>query len=281
MRLLKKPIYTLLLILIAWSAAYISQIHHDTWRFYSPSKLEISYNEFIEPQPLSPMVARAASLGATEFVADLYWLQLIQYYGGGIPSDQYRKLAELFDTITELAPRFAQAYITGLLVLPGEGFVDEAIALGEKGETNLPDRWEMPYYTGLVHHIYRKDYQLAGEKFMQAAQLEGAPAITKLFAGIYFNEADQRKTAYMIFQTVIETSDDEFAIERAEKYLDHLDNIFLLEEKINEYQQRFQRRPDTLNRLVQAGLIERVPTSPLGVEYSYDPETGTVEGSRN
>ncbi|MEX0594640.1 MAG: hypothetical protein WD157_00885, partial [Patescibacteria group bacterium] len=218
-----------LIVLIAWSVAYISQINYDAWRYYSPSVLNTSFNEFIEPQPLSPQNTRLISFGATEFAANIYWLQLIQYYGGGTPYGQYRKLPELFDTVTELSPNFQQAYITGLIILPGEGFVDQALSLGEKGQKNLPDSWEMPYYTGLVYHIYKKDYAQAGAKFNQAATFAGAPAITKLFAGIYFKEADQRKKAYLIFQTVVATSEDQYIIARAEKQLAHLDGIFTLE----------------------------------------------------
>jgi len=268
--------YALLAVISLWAIAYISQINFDAWRFYSESKIRTTYNEYIEPQPLSPNKARIASFGATEFAADLYWLQLIQYYGGGTPYGQYRKLAELFQTITELAPRFKQPYITGLIILPNEGYVNEAIALGLKGQENLPDSWEMPYYTGLVYHIYKKDYAKAGESFLRAAQSPNAPVITQLMAGIYFKEANERKRSYLIFQSVLETSTDKFVIERAQNYLAHLEGIFALEAAVAKYKKQYGQLPSSLTDLLAKKIIKSLPHSPLNATYTYNPKTGEI-----
>lgn len=268
--------YSLLAVIGCWVIAYSSQLHYDTWRRYGEAKIPATYNEFIEPQPLSAETARIASFGAAEFTANLYWLQLIQYYGGGDPYGKYRKLAELFQTVTDLSPRFEHAYVTGLIILPGEGFVDEAIALGEKGQQVLGDSWEVPYYTGLVYHIYKKDYAKAGEAFTKAAAFADAPPLTKLFAGIYFKEADQRKKAYLIFQTIIATSDNDFVVERAERYIVHLDGIFTLENAVAKFRETFGRLPESLDELVSRGTLNSLPVSPLSITYTYDPSTGAV-----
>lgn len=265
-----------MMVVVFWGVAYLSQLHYDTWRFYSPTKLSVSYNEFIEPQPLAGNSARLASFGATEFLADVYWLQLIQYYGGGTPNGQYRKLAETFFAVTELAPKFKQAYVTGLIILPGEEFVEQAVALGERGQRSLPEAWEIPYYTGLVHHIYRKDYAAAAKEFDQAAALPDAPPITKLFAGIYYKQAAERQTAYLIFQTILATSDNDYVKERAEKYLEHLDGLFALEKAVNDFHVRFHRYPTGLNELVVRGMLAELPKSPLTVDYGYNPTTGAI-----
>jgi hypothetical protein len=273
----------------AWLAAivfaglsYAAQLQYDTWRRFSPPKVHATYNEFIEPQPLSPALARAASFGATEFVADWYWLQTIQYYGGGDPYGKYRKLAELFNTVTDLSPKFKDAYQTGLIILPGEGFVNEAIALGEKGQKNLPDSWEMPYYTGLVYHMYKKDFVKAAEQFQHAAALPSAPANARLFAGIYYNKANDRQTAYLIFKTVYDSTQDEFIRDRAKKYVLHLEAYFTLEDGIAAYKKQFGRLPSSLDELVSKKIIAGVPESPLGVSWAFDPKTGQLgEGKRN
>ncbi len=270
-----------LVVVFLWGAAYLSQLHYDTWRLYSPAKITVDYNEFIEPQPLSGNSARLASFGATEFLADIYWLQLIQYYGGGTPNGQYRKLPELFSTITELAPHFKQAYVTGLLILPGEGFVDQALALGEKGQQFLPDAWELPYYTGLVYHIYQKDFTAAAKEFEKAAAIADSPPIAKLFAGIYYKEANQRQTAYIIFQTILATSDNDFVRERAAKYLQHLDGMIALEKAVAQFHSQFGRYPTSLGELVAKQIISELPKSPLVIEYTYDSVTGAVGEAAN
>jgi tetratricopeptide (TPR) repeat protein len=267
--------------LIGLVLAYVAQVQFDTWRFYgSSSKVAVSANVYIEPQPLGARTARLASFGAHEALADWYWLKLIQYYGGGDPSGRYRKLAELFDVITELSPKFLPAYQTGLLILPGEGFVDEAISLGEKGKANLPQQWEMPYYTGIVHHIYRKDYVRAAEEFERAAALPDAPPIARLFAAIYYNQADQRQTAYQIFQTLHETSDSEFVRERASKYMEHLSIYFSLEDAIAQFQTRFGRYPVSVEELVQQRIIPEVPQSPLNQSFVINPSNGQLSEAK-
>jgi tetratricopeptide (TPR) repeat protein len=163
-----------------------------------------------------------------------------------------------------------------LVVLPNEGYVDEALKLGAKGEVNLPDSWEMPYYSGLVYHIYKKDYAKAGEKFLLAAQYPDAPVITKLMAGIYFKEANERQRSYIIFQSVLETSDDQFVIERAKSYLTHLEGIFALEKAVANYQKRFNALPKSLTELVTKKILPELPRSPLNASYTYNAETGEI-----
>ena len=272
---------TILWVLVFWGLSFVERINYDSWRRYSPPKLlGVDYNVYIEPQPLSPSLAKAVSFGSTEFLADYYWLTLIQYYGGGTPNGKYRKLAELFSLVTDLSPKFQQAYQTGLIILPGEGFPDQAIQLGEKGKNNLPDSWEMPYYTGLVHHIYKKDYVSAAKEFQIAATKKDAPPITQYFAGIYYKEADQRQLAYQIFKTVHDTTKDDFVRERSGKQLLHLEMIFFLEDVATKYRQQFGRYPSTLQDLVTKQIIKEVPASPLGVNFVIDPQNGTVSESR-
>ncbi len=270
------------LALIALVLAYVVQINLDAQRFYSSStaKVEVSLNYFIEPQPPSPTNARLTSFGATEFMADWYWLKIIQYYGGGDPGGQYRKLAEMFHLVTELSPRFTAAYQTGLLILPGEGFVDEAIALGKKGQDRLPERWEMPYYTGLVYHISKKDYAAAAAEFERAATKQGAPAITKLFAAIYYKEANSRQTAYQLFKTIYETGETEFARERAAKYVEHLNIYFMLEDATRRFYSEIGRYPKNADELLSARYVESIPPSPLNQTFLIDPVTGTISETK-
>ncbi|OGD63087.1 hypothetical protein A3A71_03825 [Candidatus Berkelbacteria bacterium RIFCSPLOWO2_01_FULL_50_28] len=268
--------FSVLLIIVALVLTYVVQIRYDTWRRYGDPKINVSFNQYIEPQPLSPVLARAVSFGATEFVADYYWLKTIQYYGGGDPYGKYRKLAELFNLVTDLSPKFTQAYQTGLIILPGEGFVDEAIALGKKGEKNLPESWEMPYYTGLVYHMQKKDYINAAREFKKAAVLPGAPPIVKLFVGIYYNLGDERKLAYEIFRTVYQTTDSAFVKERAAKYVAHLKIVFELEDAVKKFRRVNSRVPDSLPELVTTGFIKRIPASPLTVKLSINPKTGAI-----
>lgn len=267
-------------VIFFFGLSYVAQIQHDSAVHNRSIEVTVAFNELIEPQPLSPAATRAASFGSNEFAADIYWLKLIQYYGGGDPAGRYRKLAELYNTVTDLSPKFMAAYLSGLLVLPGEGFVNEALMLGEKGRQNLPESWEMPYYTGLVYHIYKKDYVRAATEFTAAAELPGAPANTKLFVALYYKEADQRRLAYELFKTLYETATDDFIKDRALKYVGHMDGIFALEDAVANFQTRFKRLPSSLNELVEQKILPTLPVSPFGFEYRYDNATGKINDGK-
>jgi len=268
------------LILAGFLLSYLGQLNFDSWQRFTYRPLNTTYNVYIEPQPLSPQAARVIGFGADEFVASWYWLSMIQYYGGGDPQGKYRKLAELFNTITELSPKFLAAYRMGLLILPGEGFVDQALDLGAKGKRNIPDSWEIPYYLGLDLHMYRKDYAAAAKEFELAASKPNAPANARYFAAIYYNQADERQTAYQLFQSIYENSQDNFIKERAKKYLDHLTIIFYLQDSINKFRSNYGRYPNSLNELVSKRVIPEIPVSPLGRAFTLDPSTGTISDDK-
>ncbi len=255
---------------------FLGQLNYDAWNAFAAPTIPTSLNNYIEPQPLSGNTAKIAALGENEFLANIYWLELIQYYGGGDPSGKYRKLPDLYNTITDLSPKFLTAYQNGLLVLPGEGFVDQAIALGKKGEENLPNSWEIPYYLGLDYHIYKKDYVAAAEEFTKASKLPGAPANTAYFAALYYSQTDQRKISYDLFLNIAQTSTDPYLKDRAQKYADHLAITFSLQDAITAFQNKYHRNPNSLQDLVDKKIINNIPVSPLGFPFNYDSKSGQI-----
>src|SRR5690606_690589 len=61
---------------------------------------------------------RPLACGFNELVADAVWLRALQYYGEHRASDRrYPYLETLFQTLTDLDPRFVNAYIFGALTL--------------------------------------------------------------------------------------------------------------------------------------------------------------------
>lgn len=78
-------------------------------------------DEIVEHPDLLPdsKTAKATSTGFKNLVADLYWLQAIQYIGGNAVSAEYKKyLFVILDLITDLNPYFESPYIIGQLLLP-------------------------------------------------------------------------------------------------------------------------------------------------------------------
>ena len=63
--------------------------------------------------------AKISSFGFMNMMADMYWLQTIQYIGGNVISGEYKKyLFAMMNLITDLNPYFEHPYIIGQLLLP-------------------------------------------------------------------------------------------------------------------------------------------------------------------
>jgi len=60
------------------------------------------------------------------------------------------------------------------------------------------------------------------------------------------------------------------------KSVTHQDNLMYLKNKLNTYKRQNGRYPDSLQKLVDEGFIERIPEPPAGMQYDYDPATGKI-----
>jgi len=56
----------------------------------------------------------------------------------------------------------------------------------------------------------------------------------------------------------------------------HQDNLLYLKNKINTYKRQNGKYPDSLQKLVDQGFIDKIPEPPAGMQYQYDPSTGAV-----
>lgn len=279
---ISQKILNFVLIVAVLDGIILTQLFYDGWRMAFARKPDVSENIMIEPHPLPANVLKKASIGLNNLMADILWIQTIQYYGGGDPSGKYRKLPKMLDTLTDLDPKFAAPYGFGLLVMPGEGFTKEAVALGEKGMKNkaLKDNWEIPYYLGLTEHFNLKNHTKAAEYLKIAADRPGAPEITKLMSGIYFAQANDRTTAYNLYVVVYKTSKNKYVKERAKTYLDHMQLIFALEKAATIYKEKIGSFPQNLQDLVIQKIIPEIPIDPLERGFVIDPKTGIVSDAK-
>ena len=182
----------------------LAQLFYDSWKMAYGKKPNVSENVLIEPHPLPADVLKKSSLGLNNFIADIIWLETIQYYGGGLPYEKYRKLGQLVTLTTEMDPRFEYPYEFGLTVLPGEGFTKEAVSLGEKG-LNSPyfkNSWEIPYTLAMVERTNVKDNLKAAQYFEIAAKRPGVPEMAAVMAGLNYEKVDQRLVAYDLYKGI-------------------------------------------------------------------------------
>jgi len=174
----------------------------------------------------SASAVRAVDLGLDTAAASLVWLKINQGVYTWLGKDApYERFSNEIQTLTDLDPKWAYPYSFGVLLLPGLGQKELAVKLGEKGLENVKDDWRIPYYMAIVYHSSFKDRLNAAKYFAVAAMVPGAPENVKKMPTIYGTSKNRVEEMIQIWQTVLESSDNELLKEQAQKYILYLEEL--------------------------------------------------------
>lgn len=280
----KKTIAGLILIAILIAVSIPFQLRIDDIRGKFRSVEESLY--------LTSSSLKKVSLGYTELLADIYWLRALQYFGERRTDEQNPELLyHYFDIITDLDPRFVNAYRYGgtFLAEPppfGLGYFDKGVDLMEKGRKNNPENSRLPLEEAFLYYFYPKDYQKAAELFREAAEKPGVgpgrKASMKGMAASAHAKGGNRELSKEIWEIIYETSPSEGRRNFALRNLQEIDTMEIedrLTAALKEYQKTYGRLPETPDDLVASGLLkEGLPESLIGGEFIIAPE---IESVRN
>jgi tetratricopeptide (TPR) repeat protein len=224
-----------------------------------------------------------ASLGYQSLMADVLYLWSIQYYGHHRTNEGRKYLWRIFDVITDLDPRYQDAYLTGALVMASDMADPEmAIELLKKGADENPDDWI--YWVEAAHYAWidLEDYPRAAGYFDRALEKKGVPAfIRRARAGMseYAGQSDQALALWVDIYRDAEAHDDDRIMAIAWQHVYDLDaaiDIERLEAAVGRFRADRGRFPQSLQELVSARLIDRLPRTANDEDYVYEPATGAV-----
>ena len=234
----------------------------------------------------SPSVVKALALGYDGLVADVYWMRAIQYYGRREEAARrlirYKNLPALLDIVTTLDPKMVDVYRAGSIFLGepeplGSGKPLEAIRLLDKGIAQLPGDWRLRYDKGFAFYLYLKDRSRAGQAWLEASRVPGAPPWMEGLAAQALSEGGEVEIAKSLWRRQLEEATRPDIRENARNHLLSIqvdEDIWTLEFFVEKYAALHGTKPRRLDNLVWAGLIRFVPADPSGVPYDYDPDTG-------
>ncbi len=284
MSITKKPIIglTVILILILASIPFQNKIDEAHGKFSS-----IEGSIYLSSSMLDKM-----SLGYQEILADVYWLRALQYFGGkDIDEQDPELLYHYFNIITDLDPKFVNAYRYGgaFLAEPppyGLGNFKLGVKVFEKGRENNPDNFRLPLEQAFLYYIYPKNYAKAAELFEEAGAKPGLSPFRKAsingMAAAAHAHGGDRKNSRKIWETIYETSPSEgrrnFALRNLKEIqtMDIEDNLTLA---LKEYKKRFKKLPEGVEEIVDTGIIESVPASPLDGQFIIAAQIEAVKDS--
>jgi hypothetical protein len=167
---------------------------------------------------------RPLAFGFNELVADAAWLRALQYYGEHRITDRrYPYLETLFQTVTDLDPRFVNAYIFGALTLAeDEGQLERGLTLLQRGMAANPESWWLVFEYGFLQYIHGNDPDRAGHWLARAARMADSPAWVRRLAAHASAKAGNRETAIALWLEMYHNSENEEIRRIARDYLGRL-----------------------------------------------------------
>lgn len=224
---------------------------------------------------------RAASLGHAPLAADLVYLWAIQHYSDYRRADRFRYVEQVFgQVIAELDPHYADPYWLGALILIVEAHdLEGGLRLLDLGFERNPDQWVLPY-SAAWECAHAGHFERAATYFGRAARVPGAPAfVTRMRAGM-FERSGRLDEALSAWREVLaDPSAGAAAHAIAERQVSSLATRLAVREAseaLASFRARFGRPAASLDDLVRAGILDRLPTDTRGNPLGYDPATGAV-----
>jgi len=148
------------------------------------------------------------SCGFREMVADFLWFETIQYYGGFRKGENdLRYFDVLVDSVTELDPKFFEAYYFASLVKGLDfGQIDEAIEVLRRGILHNPDNASLHFNIGFMYYVFEQDYERASVWFDAAANTSTATDFVRRFAAYAKTRSGQLEASIALWENLRRTA---------------------------------------------------------------------------
>ena len=232
-------------------------------------------------------LAQRLALGFDNFVADVYWMRAVIYYGSQRGKDRvanFDQLYPLIDLVTSLDPHFRVAYRFGSIFLAeqfpgGAGRPDQAVQLLQKGLEVSSERWEYALDIGFVYYWWVRDYAQAAEWFKKAADIPGAPQWLAPMAATTLAEGGNRQSSRELWTRLRDETEAEWIRTAANHRLLQLDALDAIDELNRASQAFIKKRGRPAADWRELAIDQRwssIPVDPIGAPYRLDAETGRV-----
>lgn len=224
---MKKTVLIIVVMIALVVGIYTTQVKIDAFKARD-AKYYVEKNLLIA---LPTNMIKYVTLGFDQQLADIAWLQFIQYFGenskilrsGGTKYD-FSYTYKYIDVITTLDPHFSYAYWFGAFAIADEmKEPDLAMKVIKKGVEENPDNWWLPYAASIMELMYFNNMPEAARYADIAYKLN--PKRVKNFRNVLKSRAKiQEKNRQIWLQIYTDARDrgDEMTMQRAEEKLKKL-----------------------------------------------------------
>jgi len=216
----------------------------------------------------SKSILKHLTAGMSNIVADLLWIETIQYTVGEFhnPERKFRWLDHMLDAATELDPYFEGVYVNGGMFLSAIGRDERALDYLKEGFIRNPQSWKLPHEIVKVYTLNRRDepeaIAVAPYYLRMVAERHKYPQLYLNWARQIQEREDLAGQSRAIWEDVIRTAEDPFVREVAEKNLKILvagDARSDLQKLSDRFVHEQGRVPHDLEELVSIGWLDAIP----------------------
>jgi hypothetical protein len=220
---------------------------------------------------VTPFMVRMADLGFSPAVASFLWTTTMPEI-----LDLFNGHAEYLNDVAfvnAVDPNMSYPYAFSVLTLPAiplkdfQGGLEDALAIGSQGLRSADPDWRIPYYMAMDYYLGLNDTKDALTYFDLAARTPGVPQFAERFSLNFGIGSNQRETTKELWITIRDSTNDEFTKARAQAYIDHLDDLDIIQAAAAQYKQAFGVYPTSTDELLARGILSAIPQDPFGFTF--------------
>jgi hypothetical protein len=231
----------------------------------------------------SPEMLKIISLGHPGLAADVLYLWSIQYYSLFEPHERFLYLETIYNLITDLDPRYFDAYRIGALIMQiqtggDQEELEQAVRrLFDKGLRNLPDNWQLAEAAAWDFFIRFQDRRTALHYAEQAASRPSAPPRIKRMVGVWRDKESAWTLDDSIEYWRLALAEAEDGMDQAICLMQLYDAVAArdraaIEPILEAFSARFGFCPQDWGELIRIGALRQVPMDAFGDPYGIRPE---------
>ena len=240
------------------------------------------HKPFVEKLGLLPRVEvlQMFSADQKQLVGASMIMKVLMYFGGLVEKDQaklvippdYQAMSRILHGAVKLDPYNMDAYYFAQAILVWDvGQYKIANDLLQYGMKYRTWDWYLPFFAGFNYAYFLRDYEHAAHFYMETARLSGEPLFANL-AGRYMHEAGQTELA-ITYLSAMEKSAKNGAIKKTYfMRLQALQAVRSIESARDAYRQDSGRLPGSIEELMRAGYLKRLPADPYGGRFYIEPD---------
>ena len=232
---------------------------------------------FVVPSP----ILKIATLEFQGLASDILFLRSIVFLGGTferterprVKEWEWKWLASVLDTATELDPYFLDPYYFANAYLPWDaGMANEANRILKKGSRYREWDWVPPFFVGFNDFFFLKDDVNAADYIMEASRRPGSNPMLASLASRLAYKGNRIETAILFLEEISRGLQEESMKKLYETRIRALRTVQVIEQSVAVFKKKFGRTPSNIGELVNRKILRQLPEDPYGGTYYLDAD---------